>query len=193
MFQLKFTGTGDIWVDNIYFYNQPTGGAYSLNSPIDFESSGYGTGFNWTVFEDSTNPALQFVANPNPSGINTSATVAKFTALQAGQPYAGCQTDYVSMGTFQLDAAHNLVKIMVYKTVISDVGIKFATASNWAQVEVKVPNTVVNAWEELTFDFSAAMYSSNPTPYVQLIVFPDYNARSSDDVVYFDNITFHQK
>ncbi len=193
VFQLKFTGTGDIWVDNIYFYNQPTGGAYSLNSPIDFESSGYGTGFNWTVFEDSTNPALQFVANPNPSGINTSATVAKFTALQAGQPYAGCQTDYVSMGTFQLDAAHNLVKIMVYKTVISDVGIKFATASNWAQVEVKVPNTVVNAWEELTFDFSAAMYSSNPTPYVQLIVFPDYNARSSDDVVYFDNITFHQK
>ena len=97
------------------------------------------------------------------------------------------------MGTFQLDATHNIVKIMVYKTVISDVGIKFATASDWAAVEVKVANTVVNAWQELTFDFSNAMYSGNPTPYVQLIVFPDFNARTSDNVIYFDNITFHQK
>ena len=191
--QLKFDGNGTIWIDNIYFYKASSGGAYTQSSTIDFETAGFGKGFGWSVFENVANPPLEFVSNPNPSGINTSATVAKMTALQAGQAWAGCQTDKVSMGTFQLDATHNIVKIMVYKTVISDVGIKFATASDWAQVEVKVANTVVNAWQELTFDFSDVKYSTNPTPYVQLIVFPDFNARSSDNVTYFDNITFHQK
>ncbi len=193
VFQLKFDGNGTVWIDNIYFYKTTSGGSYTQSSTIDFETSGFGKGFGWSVFENVANPPLQFVSNPNPSGINTSATVAKITALQAGQAWAGCQTDKVSMGTFQLDATHNIVKIMVYKTVISDVGIKFATASDWAAVEVKVANTVVNAWQELTFDFSNAMYSGNPTPYVQLIVFPDFNARTSDNVIYFDNITFHQK
>jgi len=189
--QLKFEGNGDIFIDNIYFYKSGTA-AYTLDSPIDFESSGYGEGWSWSVFENSTNPALEFVANPDNTGANTSATVAKFTALQAGQPWAGCQTDYVSMGEFQLDDAHCIVKIMVYKTVTSDVGIKFVTSSDWAQVEVKVANTVVNAWQELTFDFSDAKYKTNPTPYVRLVVFPDFNlsGRTSDNVIYFDNITF---
>jgi hypothetical protein len=184
VFQLKFEGNGDIFIDNIYFYKSATG--YTLGNPIDFESSGYGAAWTWNVFENSTNPALQFVPNPDKTGANTSATVAKFTALQAGAQWAGCETQHGAMGTFTLDAAHCIVKIMVYKTVLSDVGIKFAKSDGWSMGEIKVPNTVVNAWQELTFNFTAQVQAG----YDQIIVFPDFKARTSDNVIYFDNITF---
>jgi hypothetical protein len=184
VFQLKFEGNGDIWIDNIYFYKSSTG--YTLGNPIDFEPSGFGAAWTWNVFENITNPALEFVANPDKTGVNTSSTVAKFTALQAGAQWAGCETQHGAMGTFTLDAAHCIVKIMVYKTVLSDVGIKFAKSDGWSMGEIKVPNTVVNAWQELTFNFTAQVQAG----YDQIIVFPDFKARTSDNVIYFDNITF---
>jgi hypothetical protein len=184
--QLKFDGNGNIWIDNIYFYKSQTGGAYSLSNPIDFESSGYGAGWTWNVFENATGPALEFVANPDKTGVNTSATVAKFTAFKAGQPWAGCEVKHGAMGTFKIDASNCIVKIMVYKTVKSDVGIKFAKSDGWSMGEIKVANTVINAWQELTFNFTAQVQDG----YDQIVVFPDFNARTSDNVVYFDNITF---
>mgnify|MGYP003723545117 FL=1 len=51
------------------------------NSPIDFETGGYGATWTWTVFENGGNPSLEIVTNPNTGDINSSATVAKFTAL----------------------------------------------------------------------------------------------------------------
>ena len=66
--------------------------ATAQNIPVDFEENGNGADWNWTTFENDTNPALEIVANPDASGLNTSSTVAKFTALQAGQPFAGCET-----------------------------------------------------------------------------------------------------
>ena len=96
------------------------------NSPIDFETGGYGETWTWTVFENDSNPFLEIVTNPNTGGINSSATVAKFTALQAGQPWAGCESLHGSdIGTFSLNVTNSTIKIMVYKTVISDVGLKF--------------------------------------------------------------------
>jgi len=185
IFQLKFEGNGDIFIDNIYFYKSGTV-AYTFGSPIDFEPSGFGADWTWNVFENSTNTVLEFVSNPDKTGANTSSTVAKFTALQAGAPYAGCETQHGAMGTFNLDAAHCIVKIMVYKTVVSDVGIKFAKSDGWSMGEIKVPNTVVNAWQELRFDFTAQVQAG----YDQIIIFPDFKARTSENVIYFDNITF---
>lgn len=131
---------------------------------------------------------MEFVANPFPSGINTSATVAKFTAQQAGNPWAGCETAHgpTGMPVFNLDAAHKIVKIMVYKTTLSDVGIKFAKPDGWSLGEIKVPNTVINAWQEITFDFTAQLQNG----YDQIIIFPDFIARGSTNVIYFDNIRF---
>jgi hypothetical protein len=82
---------------------------------------------------------------------------------------------------------------MVWKSVISDVGIKLISSSSWAQEEIKVPNTVINGWEELTFNFSE--YVNPPSEEGQLdqiAVFPDFDleGRDQDNIVYFDNITF---
>ena len=164
---------------------------FSQNAPIDFETGGFGADWTWTVFENDTNPPLEIIANPDATGANTSATVAKFTALQAGQPFAGVETMHgADIGTFTLDITNAIVKIMVWKSVISDVGIKFATASGASTGEILVPNTVVQEWEELTFDFTGIIDEPSSTDIDQVIVFPDFDARTSDNVVYFDSISF---
>ncbi|MDP3446050.1 MAG: hypothetical protein Q8T08_24580, partial [Ignavibacteria bacterium] len=131
--------------------------SFAQNAPINFEASGIGAAWTWTVFENATNPALEIVTNPDQSGANTSATVAKFTALQAGQPWAGCESAHgtTDLGPFVLDATNSIIKIMVWKTVVSDVGVKLVSLTGWAQVEIKVSNTLVNQWEELSFNFSS--------------------------------------
>jgi len=161
------------------------------NQPINFESGGFGANWTWTVFENGDNPPLEIVANPDPSGINTSATVAKFTARLAGQPYAGCESQHGSdIGTFTLNSTNCIVKIMVWKTVISDVGIKFALPNGAALQEIKVANTLTNQWEELTFDFSGRIGDPNTIGQDQIIIFPDFAARTQENIIYFDNITF---
>ena len=134
---------------------------------------------------------MEFVTNPGASGINTSSTVAKFTALQGGQPYAGVESEHGSdIGSFTFDESNKIVRIMVYKSVISDVGLKFSESNGEAQPEVKVANTKINEWEELTFDMSGSIGKGITGIIDQIIIFPDFQSRTSDNVVYFDNITF---
>ena len=164
---------------------------FSQNNPINFEAGGFGADWTWTVFENDTNPPLEIIANPDPSGLNTSATVAKFTALQAGQPFAGVESMHgADIGTFTLDASNATVKIMVWKSVISDVGIKFVDATSASTGEFKVANTLINQWEELTFDFSPKIGEPTSTDIDQIVIFPDFDARTSDNVIFFDSITF---
>lgn len=162
--------------------------AYSQNAPITFETGAPGNAWTWTTFENGANAALQIVANPSASGANTSATVAKMTTLTTGQPWAGVESLHgAGIGTFTLSSSNAIVKIMVYKSVISDVGIKFATSTGGSTGEIKVPNTLINQWEELTFNFSSKIGETND----QIVVFPDFQTgRTTDNICYFDNITF---
>lgn len=171
--------------------------SFAQNNPIDYEPGGYGADWTWTVFENNTNPPLEVIQNPDISGINTSANVARFIALQAGNPWAGCESAHgdSDLGPFVLDETNSIIKIMVWKPVISDVGIKLVAASGWAQPEIKKANTLINQWEELTFDFSS--YPNPPGSegmYDQIVIFPDFNlaGRTQDNIIYFDNITFNQ-
>ncbi len=182
--------------DNVVYFDNITFNAVGAPPPpppgnalVDFETAGTGAGFAWTVFENADNPPLEVVANPVPGGINSSATVGKFTARLAGQPFAGVETAHGDIGPITLDNSNSIVKIMVYKDVISDVGIKFAIANGGAQPEIKVPNTLVGQWEELTFDFTAYIGLFEAIDIDQLIVFPDFQGRSTENIIYFDNIT----
>jgi hypothetical protein len=165
--------------------------AFAQNAPINFESGGQGANWTWTSFENDANAQLKIVANPNKSGGNTSNIVAKLTPLKTGQPWAGVESKHgADIGKFTLTTANSTVKIMVYKTVKSDVGIKFATASGASTGEIKVPNTKVNEWEELTFNFAGKVGEPSSTDIDQIIIFPDFQARTDSNVCYFDNITF---
>ena len=155
------------------------------NAPIDFEPDGQGADWTWTTFENDTNPPLEIVANPDPSGLNTSATVAKYTTLPGGMAFAGCETLHgAGIGSFTIDADNALIRISVWKSVISDVGIKLVRADNWSLGEIKIPNTVVDQWEQLEFDFSAHLGNT----YDQLVIFPDFAARDEQHVIYFDDV-----
>ena len=52
--------------------------------------------------------------NPDATGANTSATVAKFTARQAGQPYAGTQTldKETLLAAVRASAAHGIPTVI---------------------------------------------------------------------------------
>jgi len=161
------------------------------NGPISFETGGFGTLWTWTVFENDNQPPLEIVANPSVAGINLSAQVAKFTAKQNGMPWAGCESQHgADIGTFTLTASNCIVKIMVYKPIISPVGIKFATPAGASTGEILVSNTLVNQWEELTFDFTGIIGAPSSTGIDQLIIFPDFQQRNQDNICYFDNIKF---
>ena len=148
---------------------------------VDFEPAGVGANWGWTVAENADNPPLEFIANPVSGGINTSPTVAKFIARQAGQPYALFFTD--DDGEFTFDAANSLVKIMVYKPAISPVHFKVEGATG-TPTEIVGANTVINQWEEITFDFSGVIGQT----YNRLVILPDFYARPQDNTIYVDNI-----
>ena len=166
-------------------------------TPINFEPTGYGANWTWRSFENTTNLPPQIVANPNTTGINVSPNVIKMTTLVTGQPWAGFESLHPGsvppgpsdIGVFTLNASNAIVKLMVYKSVISDVGVKFATASGASTGELKKPNTLINQWEELTFDFSSQIGNTNNTNIDQIIIFPDFNSRSTDNDCYIDNVT----
>ena len=160
----------------------------SSTSAIDFESTGRGAAFGWSTFENATNPAPLIVANPSKTGINTSDKVLKFTALKAGQPWAGFESQHgTDLGTVTLSASNALIKMMVYKTVKSDVGIKLITATDGSQGPVIAANTGTNTWELLTFNFCGQIGGVND----KVALFPEWSARTADTVTYLDNVTFN--
>lgn len=161
---------------------------FAQNVPIDFETGGNGASWTWTTFENDDNPPLEIVQNPDKSGANTSETVAKFTSRTLGNPYAGCETKHgTDIGDYKIESSNSIISIMVYKTVISDVGIKLVTSSSWSKGELKVANTQINQWEKLTFDFSTINHEN--MTYDQIVIFPDFKNRDQDNISYFDNIT----
>ncbi len=170
---------------------------FSQNAPVNFETGGQGASWTWTTFENAANPTLEIVNNPSAVAPNTSSKVAKFTALPGGKPWAGCESIKGSggIGTFTLTPSNAVVKMMVYKSKISDVGIKFVKNDNSAIPEIKVSNTKINEWEELTFNFTSKIGTPEATDITQIVIFLDFVPGTADrtdtTVSYFDNITFN--
>jgi len=160
---------------------------------VTFETGTDGsTASIWSTFENDSNPSIEIVANPDATGANVSATVAKFTALDTGKPWAGAQTTHKGLGEWILETGNSTISLLVYKTVISDVGVKFVNSTSGTVFELKQANTIINAWEKLTFDISSFITHGENHNIDQLVVFPDWPSgdRVSDNIVYFDDITW---
>jgi hypothetical protein len=192
-------GTGDgaeFSVDNVAFYVDPDievstpgnsgdGATTTTAVGIDFE----GDQLTWGSFD--TNP-VQYVANPDNSGINTSSTVALLNVLQNDGEWAGARTEGID--TFALDASNCTVKLDVYRDTIGEMHIKFEkqNGDGWGSAgTVSVSNTVTNQWETLTFDTCAWIGHAETGVIDGFAIHADRtNARAQDTMNYFDNIIF---
>ncbi len=175
--QLKFVGDpsgGTVFIDNIYFWKAPS--SVSTQSVEDFE----GTPPTFTVFGGIA--ATEVVANPDATGTNTTANVAKLTKTNGGEVWAGTFFEIAS----PLDLV-NYSKISV-KTWSPKTGaqvkLKLENADASITHEVDINTTVSNSWEELIYDFSAA-----PTAdYTRVVIFFDFGNAGDDSVYYYDEI-----
>jgi Secretion system C-terminal sorting domain len=165
----------------------------------------------WNYFENGSNTTgLTIVANPSPGGINSSPTVAKFTASKDGGEWSGCESLYGTLGKWKFDGANATeISIDVYKTTFSPVFIKFTSTNSAGQGTTFVGNKIpsaINQWVTLTFivDFSVALIGTgngtgggginnadNNLGNNQFVIHVDKSVnRPVDNEVYFDNLRF---
>tara|TARA_B100001094_G_scaffold287557_1_gene303194 strand:- start:178 stop:1464 length:1287 start_codon:yes stop_codon:yes gene_type:complete len=178
-----------LYFDQISFNSGGAVEDYNLED-IDFETDGFGANWVWTVHNNHSNPALEIVPNPNLSSSNSSENVAKFTSKADGEAWALTFTD--NIGTFLFNQYNKIVSLKVRKEVASNFGVKFEYVDPTnAQVlyfkQLQLPTTVTDGnWEALHFDFSSEI----GTAYNRLVIIPDFESRSQDNISYFDQVSF---
>ena len=176
-------GNGNLAANNPLVVSATTGNAFIL-ATIDYET--VGQDWTWSSFGNGANGADLYavVTNPSVSGINTSPQCAKYKIGVGAQSWAGIYSD--NMGSLTLTTDNCKVKIMVYKSFISNFDLKFENGT--FNFEILVPNTKMNEWEELTFDLSAQIGKT----ITRMVLIPDSNpARTAESICYWDNISFN--
>ena len=130
------------------------------------------------------------VANPNPSGLNTSATVGKFV-----RGYDSWSGTYSPLNIPINFAQGNKIKVLVYNPTAANVGKKLNVELEYAiggapangVAVLKVPVTTSGAWEELVFDFSTIPAITTTTRFTQLVLRFNDAVNGAGDIVYVDN------
>ncbi|TCP23277.1 hypothetical protein EV195_1091, partial [Tenacibaculum skagerrakense] len=173
-----FGNNGD---DSEYYYDEielvnDSGGPQPLVFQ-DFE----GTAPAFTVFGNIA--GIDVIANPDATGANTTANVARLTKTSGAEVWAGAffETD------LPLDfSTYSKISVKTWSPKQGAV-VKVKLENQDASVthEIDVNTTVANQWEELVYDFSGA-----PTAdYVRVVIFFDFGNNGDDSVYYFDQYT----
>ena len=142
-FDFGTAGTGKVFMwDDVKFVP----GSASVTT-LDFESA---SPYNITNFDGGN---LTVINNPHPGGINNSAKVAQMVK-GAGQQWGG---SFITLDNVIDFSVRKTFKMKVYSPRVgAKVLLKVENLSNGAlNFEKEVLTTVANAWEELTFDYSA--------------------------------------
>lgn len=164
--QFKFesvTAGKTVYLDNIYFWKSTTA-LVAPSLPIDFES----TSVAYT-FADFDGGVATKIANPNSGGINTTATVGKMVK-GTGQVWAGSSLLLAAPIDFSVN---KIFKVKVYSPRVgARLLLKVEGAAGVATFEREATCTVANAWEELSFDYTAV---STTNQYNKLVFIFDLN------------------
>lgn len=181
---LSATGGGTYFFDNIRWARAAYNGCI-----VDNESAPTTLDFKYFANGALEAAGYQFevIPNPNPSGINTSNTVGKFVKAGDALPFAGMYSfpDLESPIDFK---GVKTVRAKVHMDHIGNFAVKLeGSATGAPAIELPVANTLVNQWEELTFDFAAA---ADNAEYRRLTLFFDLtiDATGTDVTSYFDDI-----
>lgn len=163
-------------------------GVAQAQATIDFET--VGNAWTWNNWNDETTtlPVVDFPqANPNVSGINTSANCGSFEATALAPAWVGTHVEFAVEGvdpvTFSVDNC--IVKVMVYCTEATTFGVKMEIDANNAK-QVNATYTKPGVWQELLFDFTSQIGKGS---FLKLVLYPLIPGQ--DQKVYYDNISFN--
>jgi hypothetical protein len=124
--------------------------------------------------------AIEILANPNQSGINTTANVAKFTKSVGAETWAGCFFEVSTPLDFE---NYSKIKMKSLSPVTGRiVKLKLENSDASITYEVDLTTTVADQWEEFIYDFSSAPAAD----YVKIVVFYDFSNSGDGTVYYFD-------
>ena len=174
---------GNLATNNPISLSSTTGNAFQM-ATIDYETVGHD--WSWFSFGNGSNSEDLYavVSNPSISGINSSTKCAKYKINVGAQSWAGIYSDNIGSITFTPDNCK--VKIQVYKPFISNFMLKLENGAT--TFEKIVPNTLINQWEEISFDLSDKIGQT----ITRMTLIPDNNsARSTERISYWDNISFN--
>ena len=162
-----------------------------------------GLASNWYTFDNGA-AAAEVVTNPDPDGVNTSATtkVLKVVMQPGNAFYAGVNNRWQdsAFGTWKIDEAvpSNLtISIDINKNYVGTVGIKMGTATGATTFQItdqNVGNTIVDQWQTLTWTIPL-IPATLETNISQFVVFVDWTQnnpdRAANSTIYIDNIRFN--
>jgi hypothetical protein len=170
-----FGNAGD---GSVYYYDQIELANEGSGSPamtfMDFEESTP----EFTVFGNI--PGIEIIDNPDGSGVNTTAKVAKMIKSNGAEIWAGAFFEMES--ALDLDTYGKLIVKTWSPKSEAVVKVKLENENAGITHEVDVTNTVANEWEELVYDFSSAPEAD----YVRVVIFFDFGNSGDDSVYYFD-------
>ncbi|MGB5237691.1 MAG: hypothetical protein WBN59_08670, partial [Flavobacteriaceae bacterium] len=179
-----------VYVDNIYFYSGEGGGGNpggpATSFPITFENNETLSG----VFEAGQGVTGSPISNPDPSGINPSATVYEFNKANGAAWYSGLfhifpqNIDLNSTQQFTFKIWSPKAGINVRMTLEKEGG------GGGPTVTLDQTLTTANTWVELTYDFSSLVNVSDA--YDKFVIFPDFDDSGQPpgdgSVYYLDDI-----
>ncbi|HEY6913052.1 MAG TPA: family 16 glycosylhydrolase [Paludibacter sp.] len=161
---------------------------FNTAKKIDYDNYGYDWANTLFANADCSPTLYSVVDNPDDNGLNYSSHCAKYIVKSTASDWAGVWTS--NIGQFTFTSENCKVRLMVNKDVISNFDLKFENSDGSVSVERKVSNTLVNQWEELTFDFS--QYIGKTVN--RIVIIPDFTtARKVGSVNYWDEISFTNK
>lgn len=161
---------------------------------LDFETAATSTVFQYfgSTLDGTFN---EVIANPNPTGSNTSSMVGRYVKPAVAEVWAGCFSNPDPTVAVDL-VANGRIAVKVHRDRIGNLTLKLENSTNGgANWVTTVQNTKINEWEELVFDASQPSIeppfaSASGFVYTRVVLFFDFGASGtgSDVVSYFDDI-----
>ena len=177
LFDSMGSGTPIVYIDNLYFYKQPSN---STAQVINFES-----GYTLSSFDGGD---ISVIANPDTNG-NSSGNVAQLVK-GAGQPWAGSKITLDN----PFDISNPVVTVKVWSPRVGlNLLMKFEDDVPWPNVtgsaEITATTTVANQWETLTFDHSGISSSIDWYNMVLIMDNGTLGDGSANYTIYLDDFT----
>ena len=172
-FNLGTSGSGEhYYFDDIELFNSIEAFPVNFETPVAVNGFGAAQG--------------SIVANPDATGINTSANVAMMLKPNGSETWAGVAVPLTSPIDFSVKKK---IKMKVWSPVANiPVLLKIEKHNdNSVFVEQTVNVTVANEWQELTFDYTGLI--DDTVNYQMAVIFFNFGFSGDGSSYYFDDLT----